>query len=220
LDIHKTQDYYAAIAPVYDEIAGYFEIDSEKLREPFKKHYRSFFRNRRVLEIACGTGYWTEVVGETAASVLATDISESMLNLAKRRCGHLSSVTFQLADAYSLESISGDFDAAFASNWWSHMPKDMAPVFLNALHRKLQHGALVLFVDQLPNKIGFCALNTKNVKIVNGNRLEFRSAPDGNIYEVVKNLPTQQELQECLAGVVKGLTYHEEHGVWSVWYTM
>jgi demethylmenaquinone methyltransferase/2-methoxy-6-polyprenyl-1,4-benzoquinol methylase len=217
--IDEIKNYYASVAPVYNEIAGYKEAESEKLRDPAKARYYKLFKERRVLEIACGSGYWTEVIGQVAKSVLATDFNHAMLALAANRCCRLPNVKFLKADAYSLDGVPGDFDATFANCWWSHIPRKMIPVFLATLHNKLKPGSLVLFVDQLPDTSGFCATNTKSVKITDEDRLELRSAPDGKTYEIVKNLPTHQEIREHLAGRAQDISYLEEQGVWSVMYT-
>ncbi|MBN1425681.1 class I SAM-dependent methyltransferase [Candidatus Fermentibacteria bacterium] len=106
--------YYAARAPWYDETAGYLDPEAERLREPIKERYRKRFEGHRVLEIACGTGYWTAAVGETAHSILAIDADPALVSMTRERCGHLANVEVCIADAYALEGIPGGFSAAFA----------------------------------------------------------------------------------------------------------
>ena len=206
--------YYAARASVYDETAGYHDLEAEKLRVNIKERYREIFRGCKVLEVACGTGYWTRVIGEVAENVLATDIDPSSISIAKSRCKHLSNVHFQIADAYSPDGIPAGFNAALGIWWWSHIPKEQISQFLAALHSKLSSNALVLFVDQLPYD-GFA--RTQDAK---GNTLEHRILPDGRAFWIVKNFPTKQEVIDSLSGVANDILYiaNPAEVSWSVQY--
>jgi ubiquinone/menaquinone biosynthesis C-methylase UbiE len=54
-----------------------------------------------VLELACGTGRWTEILADVAGHVIAVDINEAMLEQARDRPGR-GKVTFVQADALDL----------------------------------------------------------------------------------------------------------------------
>ncbi|MGD9202200.1 MAG: methyltransferase domain-containing protein, partial [Chitinispirillia bacterium] len=127
--VKNVTEYYAERASVYDETAGYIDPESEQLRVPIKARYREMFKDHTVLEIACGTGYWTPIIAEVSKSVLATDINPSLLSQAQNRCRHLSNVTFRIADAYTLEGIPNGFTAAFGNWWWSHIPREDLLIF-------------------------------------------------------------------------------------------
>ena len=96
-------DYYAARALEHDQTSGYCDPEAEPLRAAAKARYQERFLGLDVLEIACGTGYWTEVVAQVARTVLATDVCEQMLASARQRLAGFGNVRFQVADAYSLE---------------------------------------------------------------------------------------------------------------------
>jgi protein-L-isoaspartate O-methyltransferase len=207
-------NYYNERASVYDVTAGYADPEAEKLREPIKARFRKAFRGRKVLEIACGTGYWTEVIGETAESVLAIDINRSLLEQAQKRCAHQSNVSFRVADAYTLEGVPGGFNSAFAHGWWSHIPKKNIKTFLTALHSKLTPGALVLFNDQLPYDGFYRKQDT------DGNTLEQRILPNARSFMIIKNFPDKNEIKNALSGFADDIEYtqppKEDH--WEVVY--
>ena len=204
--------YYAARADVYDETAGYFEEEAEVLREPIKARYRELFKDRDVLEVACGSGYWTRVLGETAASVFAFDINMEILQKAVERCAGLSNMTFRIADAYTFLGVPTGFDAAVAIFWYSHIPKANIRQFLNALCGVLAPGALVMFCDQLPYEPAV------RVTDEHGDVLEERTLPDGRTFSVIKNFPTEDELRTAITPFGEDIVYsvNTAKGNWEV----
>jgi SAM-dependent methyltransferase len=199
--IEDTARYYDARSSVYDETAGYDDPEAELLRESMKNRCRELFQGYDVLEVACGTGYWTEVIGQVANSLVATDINPSVLSIARDRCRHLENVRFQVADAYSLEGVPNGFTAALGVWWWSHIPKEAIAAFLGALHDRLRRGALIFFRDQLP--YGGCVRKQDEA----GNTLELRSLPDGRTFWVVKNFPGEKELRLSLRRIAEDIQY-------------
>ena len=68
--------YYAARAAEYDRVYAKPERQADIAR--LRDILTDLLKGHRVLEVACGTGYWTEPVGRVAESVLATDINPEM----------------------------------------------------------------------------------------------------------------------------------------------
>jgi demethylmenaquinone methyltransferase/2-methoxy-6-polyprenyl-1,4-benzoquinol methylase len=102
-------------------------------------------------------------------------------------------VRCQVSDAYTLDGIEGRFNAAFAHWWWSHIPKSRISTFLNTLHSKLQPGAVVLFIDQLPYPASDRYTDDE------GNTLEVRQTPDDRTFEIIKNFPSEIELRNIFS---------------------
>src|SRR5262245_13026960 len=107
----------ADAAAYYSERASEFERVYEKperqeqLRQ-LRELVRTRLAGRRVLEPACGTGWWTAVASETAAHMTAFDVNESVLALARAKGLDPQRVTFLAGDAYDPPPLAGPFDAA------------------------------------------------------------------------------------------------------------
>ncbi len=196
-------EYYAARAEVYDLTAGYLDPATESLRAPIKARFQEQLRDRDVLEIACGTGYWTEAICKTTHSVVATDINPGMIAKAAVRLSHASNVRLVTSDAYALTEVAGRFSAAFAAWWWSHMPRARIPEFLTALHGKLLPGALVVFTDLLPG--AYEARGRR--RNADGDLIECRTLPDGRTFDIIKNFPSEQEIVDVLGERATDIRY-------------
>ena len=116
---------------------------------PLVELLQETFRRRDVLEIACGSGFWTELVGKTARSILATDVNSSMTNSAGKRLHYLRNVTWQVADAYELPDFPRKLSGAFAVLFWCHIPREKLSSFLSNLSNQLEPDSPVVFIDQL-----------------------------------------------------------------------
>ena len=122
---------------------------------------------------------------------------------------------FQVADAYTLDTVSGSYSAAFGVHWWSHIPKKKRWQFLTSLHARLKTGALVLFTDNLP-----CGFGDGHRTDEHGDIYEARILRDGTHFETIKNFPTRAELIEVLQDLADDINYVEqepEH-LWTISY--
>src|SRR6186997_2031824 len=133
----------------YDRRANEYEKVYDK---PERQHELEWLRNRipqlladrQVLEVACGTGYWTQFIARTARKVHACDINESVLEIAREKDIARGRVDFFKADAVSLEGVPAGCDAAFAGFWWSHVKKSGIEQFVSNLANRLEPGARVV----------------------------------------------------------------------------
>src|SRR5207247_10238269 len=82
----------------------------------------SVFVGRRVLEVACGTGWWTPHGASFAREWLATDLNPEAIEVARRKEVPLC-VRFETVDAYTFAD-AGDrrLDGASAGGACSHVP--------------------------------------------------------------------------------------------------
>ena len=102
----------------------------------------------RILDIGCGPGLTSQALGEAvgaSGSVLAVDISEPMLGLARQRCQALPQVQLANLDVTHLPQADGAFDMALATQVYEYVP-DIAQA-LQELARVLRPGGRALLVD-------------------------------------------------------------------------
>ena len=114
------EKYYAGRAAEYEKIFEKPERQADLAR--MRTDIPALFKGERVLEIACGTGYWTPLIAEQAESVLATDFNEEPLAIARSKPYRKANVRFERADAYALPGWPQKFSACYAGFWWSHVP--------------------------------------------------------------------------------------------------
>lgn len=210
--------YYRARAPWHDSYMGYTGNPAmEALLRPVVGRVGDLLTGLDVLEIACGTGNWTQVLARRARSILATDINEETLMVAREKEYTPGEVMFQPADAYALDHLAGGFTGAFAADWWSHVPRLLLGAFLAGLHGHLAAGARVVFVDMLPRAHPDLQPYRHDS---DGDAICRRTLPDGSTFDVVKNFPRREDVLAAVADVGEGAEYEEwgELGRWMVTY--
>jgi SAM-dependent methyltransferase len=189
-----TETYYARRAAEYEAIYTLPERQDDLRR--LRRVVADFGAGQRVLEIACGTGYWTEVVAGVAETVVATDAVEEVLAVARGRRVPRERVRFVRADAFGLDGVAGDFDAAFAGFWWSHVRRTRLREFLAGLHGRLGSGAVLFFDNR------FVAGSSTPISRTDagGDTYQQRMLEDGTSFEVIKNFPSAAEIRHHLLG--------------------
>jgi 2-polyprenyl-3-methyl-5-hydroxy-6-metoxy-1,4-benzoquinol methylase len=190
----EMQAYYDRRASWYDSSMRYDDADVVRSLEPIFEDLRSEMRDRTALEIACGPGFWTQRVAESASSILATDYNESTLAEARRKRIDASRVTFVRADAYELAQVGRGFTGAFAVDWLAHVPASRLRPFLEGLHARLSPDARVAFCDQTPGPSSITG-----IRDAEGNHLQERTLRDGSRYRVIKHFLSDTEYRELLS---------------------
>ncbi len=101
--------YYDQRAPEYEQI--YLPRDEQHGRElgELSRELRQALRGRRVLEVACGTGYWTACAARVALRLTATNASLPMLAEAREK-RLPPNVELLPRDAYDLAGLPGGLD--------------------------------------------------------------------------------------------------------------
>jgi cyclopropane fatty-acyl-phospholipid synthase-like methyltransferase len=189
--------YYAKRAGVFEQV--YEKPERQADLAVLRQRLAEVLAGHRVLELACGTGYWTQYYASSAASVLATDVNPEMIALAQAKGLDANKVTWKLADAFDLQ-VTGSFSACFAGFWWSHVMREDQEDFLQDLRQKLGKDTLLVLMDNVYVEGSSTTIARTDLQ---GNTFQIRTLPDGGRYEVLKNFPTDSALRKKLAAATK-----------------
>ncbi len=166
---------------------------------------------RRVLEVAAGTGYWTQVLSGTAVAITATDLNAETLAVAARRQYGSADVQLLVADAYQLGTVPGEFDLMFCGFWWSHVARADVPRFLAAVSGRMPAGSPLILLD---NRYVPGSVHPVSRIGPDGDTFQQRELRDGSSHEVLKNFPSPAQLAADLAGTATELAVTELDHYW------
>lgn len=206
-------DYYAHRAPEYESI--YSKPERQADLRSLEALVARELTGLRVLELACGTGYWTRVLATVAATVLATDGSPEVLAVAERKELPPDRVTFRRLDAFHLPDSLPRFEAVFAGFWWSHVPREHLAGFLSGITAVLGPDVKALFVDNRFVPGSSTPLSRTDDQ---GNTYQRRTTSDGSAFEVLKNFPAASELLAAVAPFGRDVQVTELEYFWLLSY--
>ena len=144
-----------------------------------------------VLELACGTGYFTSEIVRHARSVTAVDASPRMLAINRRRLDD-PKVTYVNADIFAWEPDRA-YDAVFFGFWLSHVPPTALDDFWNLVRTCLAPDGRVAFVDQDDRAAGHdvrCSIS--------GVPAARRTLSDGREFDIIKVFWRPEDLEDGL----------------------
>jgi SAM-dependent methyltransferase len=208
-------EYYSRCAPEYEQLWYRDDPIRQGEQAAIVAATKDLFRKRRVLEVACGTGYWTQFLAGTATRVCATDLSRQMLDLAHAKGLPASQIEFRQGDAYALHAVPGSFDAGLANFWFSHVPKARIDEFLRGFRDRLGNGAPVLMADN----VYVAGLGGEFVSRWGcEDTFKLRELEDGSKHEVLKNYYDADQLRAIFGPRSSDLKIHVGTCFWWVRY--
>ena len=211
--VEDMRAYYAQRAAYYERV--YFKPERQPDLRAMEAWLPGVFAGREVLEIACGTGWWTAPGARDAKAWLATDLNPETMAVARAKALP-ACVQFAIVDAYSMAGLGGrSFDAAFAGCWWSHVPLQTLPAWLATLHDHLRPGAQVVMLDNSYGSQSSTALTRTDE---HGNTYQTRSLDDGSVHEVLKNFPPSEQAIALLGPQVRNPQWLAWDHYWALRY--
>jgi len=191
---HRMNEYYRERAGDYEQI--YYRDDPARQAELGAERERlgALVEERDVLELACGTGYWTAVMSCAARSLTANDIEPAMLAVAKAKSYPIN-ISFRCSDMFA-ERFEPVYDVVALGFWLSHQPRqDYEPLF-DLLSAPLRAGGRIWMIDNNPPAEG--SSNDSIGCDEYGNNYKIRRLADGREFVILKNYFRPDELRGVL----------------------
>jgi demethylmenaquinone methyltransferase/2-methoxy-6-polyprenyl-1,4-benzoquinol methylase len=145
-----------------------------------------------ILELACGTGLWTQHLAPFTTRLTAVDASPEVIALNQQRVG-CASVEYIVADLFNW-APNQQFDFVFFGFWLSHVPLEQFAPFWQMVKEALKPNGRVFFVDSLSTQES----TARNHAALNQQGYSERKLNDGRTYRVVKIFYEPAQLQKSL----------------------
>jgi ubiquinone/menaquinone biosynthesis C-methylase UbiE len=111
----------------------------------------------RILELGCGTGYFTRELVRSGADIVAIDVSPDLLEIARANCS-APNVRYDVQNAYALTYPDATFDSVVGSSILHHLEIKEA---LREIYRVLKPSGTIYFTE--PNMLNPQIAIQKNV---------------------------------------------------------
>jgi SAM-dependent methyltransferase len=193
--------FYRARAPDYDEWwqrRGRYDRGPDRAREwhrqvaTLEEALAAFGPRGDVLELAGGTGWWTQRLAGTAERLTVVDASAEALALNRERVDR-ADVEYENADLFSWRPRRR-YDVVFFSFWLSHVPRPRFGAFWALVRSCLGPDGRVFLIDNRPDPVPGARLKDPYV-VEYVEDLQIRRLSDGSEYRVVKVMYEPDELQ-------------------------
>jgi demethylmenaquinone methyltransferase/2-methoxy-6-polyprenyl-1,4-benzoquinol methylase len=194
-------EYYRARAGEYDEWflrKGRYDRGEEHRNRWFtevdkvRAALKSAKPSGNILDLACGTGLWTEYLIPRATRLVAVDISPEVIEIHRRKHND-SRIEYMEADLFSWQPTE-QFDFIFFGFWLSHIPEGHLDEFWNMIADALAPNGKVFFVDSLLTQDS----TARNHKSLDRSGTAVRKLNDGREFEVVKVFHDPEVLEDDL----------------------
>lgn len=146
-----------------------------------------------VLELACGTGWWTQWLARHARHVTGVDAAPEMIALNRERV-NAPNVQYIAADVFSWRPDQ-KFDLVFFAFWLSHVPRDQFAAFWQLVGDSLAANGRVFFIDELDTE------RTRRLETRVDDDAVLRELDDGRRFRAVKVFYQPSELEAKLQAI-------------------
>ena len=164
--------------------------------ESSRRRWKRSGRGVTCLELAAGTGVWTQQLFRFTDRVTAVDAVAEVLELNRARTGGAGE--YVLADVFEWQPPRA-FDVCFFSFWHSHVPSQLFDAFWQLVGRALKPEGRVFLVDN-------ARLGLARYRVSSAGEVARRRLSDGREFDLVERLWKPAELEREVAAVGLALT--------------
>ncbi len=184
--------YYRDRAKEYEQVYDWRDPHRQEEQIKMGQKMIQILKDKRILDVGCGTGYWTQKLSTVAKSITGIDVNETVLEIARSK-QYSCLVEFLKMDAYNMLFPDVTFTGALASFWLSHIPRDRISNWIDHFHRQLEPGVQVFIADNTY----IDGLGGELIRKPNDlNTYKLRTLNDGSKHLIVKNYFEVQEITE------------------------
>jgi ubiquinone/menaquinone biosynthesis C-methylase UbiE len=196
--------FYRARAPNYDDWwqrRGAYDRGAEMAAEwdgqlrQVEGDLRAFSVGGDVLELAGGTGWWTERLARSADRLTVIDSSPEALEINRARTRR-ADIEYVVANLFAWVPDKR-YDVVFFSFWLSHVPRQRFRAFWSMVRSCLSPGGRVFLIDNHDDPIPAAGIKDPYVLRYQPDR-HVRRLDDGREYNVVKVMYEPDELEAQL----------------------
>lgn len=181
------KDYYGQRAQTYDQI--YQRPERREGLTTIESLLVDSCKGKKVLDLGCGPGFWTEKISRSAHSITGIDFSPEVLALATQR-NYQCPTSFRELSFFKLDELGESFEMAIGGFIASHILNADMTRFLKGVEDVLVPGASVLFFDNLYVEGNSTPIARWDEE---GNSYQMRHLDNGSSYEVLKNFPSEDQ---------------------------
>ncbi len=201
--LEEMKAYYCARAKEYDQWfyrQGRYDQGAElntlwfRELQTVQEDLRTFQITGDVLELAPGTGIWTEQMLPLATSITAIDASAEMIAINRARIAD-ERVTYVQADLFTWQPTC-TYDAVCFCFWISHVPVERLSAFIQTVARALRPGGKLFFIDSRREPTG-TAINQELP--AEREQVMVRTLNDGQQFHIIKNFYDRAFLEQQFA---------------------
>lgn len=189
-------DYYNERAPEYEE-AYTNGTGTASLSDPevFRAEARQLaaivrsFCSDRLIDLACGTGYWLPFYADRCSQVTLFDQSEKMLDECRKKVDRLGLVercVLLRGDFFEYDFASATHDRALVGFFLSHLEESQEPLLFGTLRRMLGSSGQFLILDS--------AWSNERARVNKKVERQERRLNDGTRFEIYKRYSDRSDV--------------------------